>query len=227
MTRQKNSKKDRTPIYVAVIGFLGTLLAAVIGYMGTQAQNNRPIINTQTAVSQLAASQTVVVEKSVLSTHTPSPTGPSIQSTAAITQETSTPANSDQQRATLYMSSQKTIDHVLINCGPHGYSSYNPFVEFTDDLKVIQEAQYGPSSGRFIQFDQVSSIDFIAMSEEEIRVINENSTYRDWIRKVNVTFWDHTMIENIYLLETCTYQAAHEKGITQDLDLQKIAFQNE
>jgi TIR domain len=99
-----------------------------------------------------------------------------------------------------------------LSCGPRGWSSYVASIEYTKDLEVIRASEYGPNSGRFIGFDKISRLEFLEMDDEMRQVIEQNRTYRSWIRSIKLIFNDGTVWDKIYLLDHCHFRTDYESG---------------
>ena len=102
--------------------------------------------------------------------------------------------------------------NVELGCGPSGEMvvRFNADIRVTTDLDLIRD---GIRQQIEINFACLSQIDFVKMDEEEISAItsfheqNGPDDYygRQW-KKVNLTFVDGTVWEDVYLYDTCCYK---------------------
>jgi hypothetical protein len=169
----------------------------------------------------------VCVPKSESSSANPS-MSPTTMTTLYPTQNpTAAPSDNsvNSGKATINLKNGGTIKNATVKFGPRGWDTYvSSSFEYTNDLTVIAHATYGPQSGRFLQLAKVKSINFIDMNDEEKKVVNENSVYRDHVRKVTVTYGDGKIVSNIYLIEYAYYDTEAEHGSIQDTPVTSIVY---
>ena len=166
--------------------------------------------NSNTKIESLAQPHSSVPlskTESIVLPKTDSPTKPKTN------RELNSPESYDVE---IVFENGEIVNNAQLRCGPHGWSSYDASFQYTRDLDVIRKAEYGPKSGRFIGFDKISRIDFLKMNDQEKNIINQNQTYRYWVRKVKLTLNDGTIWDNTYLLEFCHFKAKYEEGALND-----------
>lgn len=130
-----------------------------------------------------------------------------------------TPGTSD-----IYMRSGQVMQGADLKCGPRGYSLYVKSFMYTTDFTIVRNAEYGPHSDQYVDFNKLSRIDFSRFTPQEQAAIDQNKSYRRWVLKGDLTFRDGKAWKNVYLLDICYCETEREKRQLSDVEPAAIVF---